>query len=324
GQGGGKLVVRVDNVELVGRWNAPALTPNSLVAMPVDLAAGLRKLTVELVDARGVASKPVTARINVTKAAAAAGATLHVLAVGVTDYRDSDLKLKYAAADARDVAERLALRGAAQFNGRVVKRTLTDKEATLANIGRAVIEMAARARPDDTFVLYMAGHGTTLDEQYYFLPYDLDYVNDNSIRQEALSQARLRTWLSLLPVRSLLLLDTCRAGNAVQLASRAGEEKGAFSTLMRLTNRAVIVASSQNNMALEGYQGHGVFSWVLLDAIDHADYDENGTVDVTDIATHVRRHVPDITERVFKYRQVPMQDTPGDPFAVAVPLPKGK
>lgn len=194
----------------------------------------------------------------------------------------------------------------------------------MTNIATTLTRMAASARPEDTFVLFMAGHGTTLDDQYYFLPYELDYVNDQSIRNEAVSQNQLRDWLSLLPVRSLLLLDTCRAGNVVQLAARAGEEKGAFSKLIRLSNRAVIVASSNNTMALEGHQGHGVFSWVVLDALDHADYDENGSVEVTDIATHVRRLVPAITEEKFRYRQVPMQDTPGEPFAVAVPLPKGK
>jgi hypothetical protein len=34
--------------------------------------------------------------------------------------------------------------------------------------------------------------------------------------------------------------------------------------------------------------------------------------------------VPAITEKVFKYPQMPRQNTPFDPFAVAVPLLKGK
>ena len=51
-------------------------------------------------------------------------------------------------------------------------------------------------------------------------------------------------------------------------------------------------------------EGHGVFSWAVLDALLHADYDDNGRVDVTDIATHVRKHVPAITEQKFKHRQV--------------------
>jgi uncharacterized caspase-like protein len=232
------------------------------------------------------------------------------------------LRLKYAARDAEAIAERFRQRGGALFKQRVKVTALTDARATVANIESTLKAMAAKARPNDTFVLYMAGHGTVLADsgEYHFLPHEMVYENDQSISRQAVSQSRLRTWMSWLPVRSLLLLDTCRAGNVVQLASRAGEEKGAFASLIRLSNRAVIVASSSDKMALEGYKDHGVFSWVVLDALDNADYDNNGQVDVTDIAMHAKRLVPEITEKTFKYRQVPMQDTPGDPFGVARPV----
>ena len=325
GLGTGKLVLRVDDgAELAGRWNTPALTPGSVIRMPVDLADGRRKLSVELVDGRGVASKAVTADVTVKRPDSAGEGTLHVLAVGVAKYPHVTPQLKFAADDARAVASRLAKNGGARFNGRVVTRTLTESEATVATIGRTLAEMAAKARPDDTFVLFMAGHGTLVDEQYYFLPWELDNADDAAVRKQGLSQQQLRSWLSLLPVKSLLLLDTCRAGNALQLAAGAAAEEGAASTLSRLSQRSVIAASSSDNVALEGYNGHGVFSWVVLDALDHADYDDNGAVDVTDIATHARKHVPAITETVFKYRQKPTQNTPGEPFAVAVPLQKGK
>jgi uncharacterized caspase-like protein len=278
---------------------------------------------VELVDARGVASRAVTAEVTVKRTESAEG-TLHVLAVGVANYRHVTPKLKFAADDARALVSRLAKNGSARFDGRVVTRTLTDQEATVARIGSTLAEMAAKARPEDTFVLFMAGHGTMVDEQYYFLPWELDNVNDATVRQQALGQQRLRGWLSLLPMKSLLLLDTCRAGNALQLAAGVAVEDGAVSTLSRLSQRSVIVASSSNNVALEGYKGHGVFSWVVLDALDRADYDDNGTVDVGDIATHARKMVPAITEEVFKFRQKPTQNTPGDPFALAIPLLKGR
>jgi hypothetical protein len=61
---------------------------------------------------------------------------------------------------------------------------------------------------------------------------------------------------------------------------------------------------------------------VVLDALYKADYDGNGMVDVSDIAMHVRRWVPEISERRFNYRMVPMQDTPGNPFPVARPAGK--
>ncbi len=325
GRGEGKLVLRVDDgAELAGRWNTPALTPGSVMRMPVNLADGQRKLSVELVDGRGVASKAVTAELTVKRPDSAGEGTLHVLAVGVAKYPHVTPQLRFAADDARAVASRLAKNGGARFNGRVVTRTLTEGEATVATIGRTLAEMAAKARPQDTFVLFMAGHGTMVDEQYYFLPWELDNVNDGVVRTQALSQQQLRGWMSLLPVKSLLLLDTCRAGQVLQPASGEAAEEGAVTTLSRLSQRSVIVASSSDNVALEGYNGHGVFSWVVLDALDRADYDDNGAVDVSDIATHARKLVPAITEKVFKYRQKPTQNTPGDPFALAVPLLKGK
>ena len=61
GSGEGRLVVRVDGQELKGRWQAPALTPGGLITLPVDLAAGERAVSVELVDGRGIGSKPVEA-----------------------------------------------------------------------------------------------------------------------------------------------------------------------------------------------------------------------------------------------------------------------
>lgn len=324
GRGGGKLVLRVDGgAELAGRWNTPALTPGSVVRMPVDLADGRRKLSVELVDARGVASRPVSADVTVERRDASAQGTLHVLAVGVANYRAVTPRLKFAADDARAIVGRLSKNASARFGGRIVTRTLTDAEATVARIGSTLKEMAAKARPEDTFVLFMAGHGTMVGDQYYFLPWEQERVDDAAVRTQALGQQQLRDWLSLLPAKSLLLLDTCRAGNALQLAAAAPED-GAVSTLSRLSQRSVIVASSSDTVALEGYNGHGVFSWVVLDALDRADYDDNGAVDVTDIATHARKWVPTITEQVFKFRQRPTQNTPGEPFAVASPVAKAR
>ena len=145
GQGTGRLVVRVDDAELDGRWTAPALTPGSVVTMPVDLSTGLRKLTVELVDGRGVASKPVTATVNVTRAAGSRGAgTLHVLAVGVTQYRDQALArgVSFAADDAAAVATALEA-GSRGLYARVSPNVLQDGQATRSAIEAAGQKLAA-------------------------------------------------------------------------------------------------------------------------------------------------------------------------------------
>lgn len=328
GQGKGRWVLRVDGQEQqAGRWQAPPLTPGGVVELPFDPANGSHELTAEYVDGRGIASLRVGGTVAVSRRAGEA-ATLHVLAVGVSKYRDGDLRrgVAFAAGDAEAVAARLAERGSLlpAFAGRVVARTLPDDKATVAGIERTLNEMLAKARPEDVFVLFMAGHGTTLDDEYYFMPWELEYENDAALRRQAISQERLRDWQKQMPARSLLLLDTCRSGNLVQLASRAGEDKTALAKLIRVSQRNVIVATSADRIALEGHEGHGVFTWAVLDALLNADYDKNGQVDVSDIAMHVRRWVPEITERKFGHRQTPMQDTPGQPFAVAQPAPPAR
>ena len=44
--------------------------------------------------------------------------------------------------------------------------------------------------------------------------------------------------------------------------------KTAINKLVRATGRATIVASSKDQVALEGYEGHGVFTYILLEALN--------------------------------------------------------
>src|SRR5207249_1478388 len=105
---------------------------------------------------------------------------LHVLAVGVSRYADSALNLKYAADDARAVAEVFAKRGAALFA--VPKPlTLVDADATPAKIHQAVKDIAGRAKPEDVLVVFVAGHGTALGQRFYFVPYDFQRTDGATV-----------------------------------------------------------------------------------------------------------------------------------------------
>lgn len=322
-----RLVVRIDGVEVRdARWNAPVLTPPQRVILPMlKLSEGEHRVSVELVDGRGVASPAVTARVKVPPSRQRAQGTLHLLAVGVSQYHDSSLNLKFAATDAEAMVAKVRERGGALFGQKVVAKALTNANATVAKIDATLSEMANNAKPHDTFLLYFAGHGVTVGGgvgEYHFLPHELEWRNEKALRNQAVSQSKLREWLSWLPVRSLLLLDTCQAGNVISLAGRAAEVKASLSTMIRNSNRSVIVASSNTSIALEGYKKHGIFTWVVLEALDQADYDNNGIIDIDEIAMHVRTHVPKISqsESKSKYRMVPMQDIVGQPFPVALPL----
>jgi hypothetical protein len=57
--------------------------------------------------------------------------------------------------------------------------------------------------------------------------------------------------------------------------------------------------------ALEGYRGHGVFTYALLDALARGDRNGNGLIEVTELIEHVDGLVPEITLKTWGTRQVP-------------------
>ena len=178
--------------------------------------------------------------------------------------------------------------------------------------------MADKVQPNDVFVLYLAGHGTVMDDgRYYFIPWELRYENQEALRNESLDQTKLRKLLgSILAQKSLVLLDTCNAG---AFAVRGLSEKAAIDRLMQATGRNVLAASSKNQWAFEGHGGHGVFTYALLQGLGgSADQrgDGDGMVSVRELADFVRDEVPRITMEKWHYRQIPMRQMHGDPFPI--------
>lgn len=323
GQGEGRLLVKVDGQEFKPRWSAPPLTSGGVVELPLDLADGLRRISLELLDGRGIASKPLLPQRQVKHASPAAAPRLHVLAVGVSAYRDRSLTqgVAYAAADAKAVAAAVGKGGARVYGaGRV--RVLAD--ARRADILAAGQEMAADIQEQDVFILYLAGHGRNEGGDYVFLPQETRLNNRAAVLRDGLHAGQLRDLLAGVKAKKVLvLLDTCSAGTfslsgQKPLASRAGpEEKAALDRLQRLSGRALLAATADEKMALEGEGGHGVFTYALLQGLTGtADRNKDGLVDVRELADHLDEHVPAITQRKWGYEQFPWLETLGSTFPV--------
>ena len=178
-------------------------------------------------------------------------------------------------------------------------------------------------------MFYLAGHGVTLNGRYYFLPYDFRYYNDEAIRKNAVNQDHLQNWLALIPARkSLVLIDTCESGSFTQsmVAMRGMADKTAIAKLTRATGRATIVASTDEQPAFEGYQGHGVFTYVLLEGLRHADArfgNRDGYTGLFELAAFVNDQVPSITMNAFNFEQIPQVHMVGSDFPIGVVTIKG-
>jgi uncharacterized caspase-like protein len=89
---------------------------------------------------------------------------------------------------------------------------------------------------------------------------------------------------------------------------------------MRATGRAVLAATADDNMALEGYEQHGVFTYALLEGLKNADTNHNAQIEIGELADYVEAKVPEITLKKWGYEQFPMRDLQGMSFAVGKKL----
>ena len=240
-----------------------------------------------------------------------------MLAVGVTNYRDRALArgVAFAADDARAVGTAFE-RGSRGLHAQVRVRVLPDEQATRDGIEAAGRTLAADVKPDDTVVIYLAGHGVTAGGDYHFVPWETRYTNFDALTSQSLSADRLRQLLAAIPARKVLvLLDTCSAGRFSLVKGREIDDKASLDRFQRVSGRAVIAATADEKMALEGEGQHGVFTFALLRALEGAaDKDRDGLVSVSEIAEYIDEQVPAITKRKWGYEQFPMMETRGSVF----------
>ncbi len=323
GGGIGRVVYRVDGVTFEKPADArpiPDLPPgrrSGIIRRTLTATNGDHDVTVTVYDRNNkIPSQPLKLKVHVEDPRHRPP-SLYVLAVGISSYRDYDLKLRYAATDANAMAEELGRRGRGLFEAIEVERLL-DREATTDGIKRAFKDLARKVKENDVFVLYLAGHGTVMDDgKYYFVPWELRYENEEALRKGSIDQGKLTTLLGSIPaLKSLVMLDTCNSG---AVAARGLVVKTAIDLLMRATGRNFLAASSDSGLAMEGYEGHGVFTYALLQGLrGQADQQGNndGNVSIDELAEFVSNEVPRITMREWHYEQIPMRKLEGISFPI--------
>ncbi|MGH2357289.1 MAG: caspase family protein [Candidatus Limnocylindria bacterium] len=203
---------------------------------------------------------------------------------------------------------------------------LPDGQATRSSIEAAFDRLSARVQPSDVFVLYLAGHGRSFDGRYHFLPAETVYENEEALRRQSLSEDYLKGLLPKIRAqKSVLVLDTCHAGAALNLAlamTRGSDIKDALSRLMRATGRAVLAATSDRDVAFEGYRDHGVFTYALLaglrGAADRPERDgpRDRVITIDELSDYVQQEVPRLTLDKFHKEIFPMRSVEGHSFPI--------
>jgi WD40 repeat protein len=253
---------------------------------------------------------------------------MYVLTVGVSKLSNPAWNLANPANDASALAD-LLRQDKAHLFASVNARTLTNADATKANIIDALKDIAGKATPDDVVVIFLAGHGRTVDGHYYFAPSDMgghdsglmaevtaaktddtfDKAVDAVFRAEGLGQDDLLPLIQgMQATRIAFLLDTCYSAtladaNAVlrhdvndTVTNRIGHASGRFVLSGSFTEAFDSGAGAD---AKVGEEGHGLFTSYLLRALQgDAGTDDTGRIDIYKLATFTQQHVEAASRRM--------------------------
>jgi WD40 repeat protein len=317
GKGVGRIEWRVNGVTAAVATRPDGDGPTHTVSRQLALDPGDN--AVEVVAYNGsnlLASLPARTTVRFTGSADNLRSKLHLLAIGINAYVDKgwtppgsktgslfptlDLAVKDAKAFAADMEK-----AAAGLYDEVRVTLALDQDATRANLPKVVDKIAAQLHPRDTFILFAAAHGYSLNGRFYLIPQDYQGgINPEALATRAIGQDELQDWLAnrIRARKAIILLDTCESGALVGGHTRSRTDapaaEAALGRLHEATGRPVLTAAAEGNPAFEGYEGHGVFTWSLLDALKNGDRNGNGTIELSELVTHVQDQVPRIAARL--------------------------
>lgn len=296
-----------------------------------DILYGDNTFRAVAVNYNRIESKPQTLVVKYTGEMMAT-TSLNILSIGINKYLNAGYNLNYAAPDASSFVEAITDSKTAGLYKTINKFELYDEQATKENILKKFKEIQAKAKPEDVFIFYYAGHGS-LDvnkknedgeNPFYFVPHDVTqlYGDSKQLATKGLSTEELSA--NLMAIRStkqIVLMDACHSGGAVKgikMRAAASEEK-AMVQLGRSSGVAVIASSGSKQYAAEfEVLKHGVFTYALLEAL--SGQAANGDTDVTigELKSYMDKRVPELTKQHGGESQFPTGFVNGMDYPILV------
>jgi len=298
GTGSGARDVRLfRNGLLVRVWRGDVLNGRSATTLEITIpiVSGENRLTAYAFNRDNVKSRDATLQLTGADSLKRGG-TLYLLAIGVNVYDNPQYKLKYAVADAQSFADELRRQQdkLAHYQ-RIEIIALNDQEATKANILSALRRLAGSsedllsatparlqqikpALPEDTVVIFYAGHGTAQGQRFYLIPTDLGYAGDRTnldavglqtILAHSISDEELERAVENLDARHLMMvIDACNSGQALEAEEkrRGPMNSKGLAQLAFEKGMYILTAAQAYQAALEAAQlGHGYLTYSLVE-----------------------------------------------------------
>jgi WD40 repeat protein/uncharacterized caspase-like protein len=296
-QGTGARDVRLfRNGSLVKVWHGDVLKGQPSVSLEeeITVTAGANRLVAYGFNRDNVKSKDAPLVFTGAESLKRKG-TAYIIAVGVNEYENPQYNLKYATADARSFGDEVRRRQmqVGEFE-KVEVVQLLDKDATKANILTAIKRLAGdpgppslkagpfdalqRVQPEDTVIIYYAGHGTAQAQRFYLIPHDIGYMGDRTKLTEDGLKTMLAHSISDLELEAavegldaghlLLIIDACNSGQALEAEEkrRGPMNSKGLAQLAYEKGMYILTAAQSFQAALEAAQlGHGYLTYALVE-----------------------------------------------------------
>ncbi|MEM6379748.1 MAG: caspase family protein, partial [Bacteroidota bacterium] len=273
---------------------------------------------------------------------------IHILSIGTSDYRGSDLDLAFADQDAQSMAIALATAGQKLFRSwrgaDVFCLTTTQNDslsmmqeniqwdfASKQQIEQSIKAIGDSARPEDIVVLFLAGHGLSRHEEngskFYYLNQGIDselMLDDPVLRaKHTISSEEMTHWLKAIKAKKkILIIDACNAGRMIeemavaQTRSVDPAQIRAFDRMKDRTGMYILSGSASDKVSYESTEfGHGLLTYALLNGMRGSATkkmpDGKQLIDVMRLFQFVVDEVPALANRI-KGIQTPVLSVPAN------------
>lgn len=325
-----RLIVRVNEVPVNGREGitvAQKLSKEVTQSLELELSQGRNLIEVSALNAKGVESLTHSVTVNY-EGAQLSKPTLHVYAIGVSKYQESNFNLDYAAKDAQDLVNLFDSKNLGFMD--VKTHLITNEEVNVKKIEDLKVELE-KTKVDDIVCMFYAGHGVLdADLNYFIASNDMDF---NNPAEKGIPYDSFEDLMDGIPARrKLMMLDACHSGeidkdelvaveddlgsdgNDNDLTFRAVNStttknlglsnsfelmKELFTDLRKSSGTVIISSAGGLEFAIEGGEwNNGVFTYSFISGLTEmkADVNKDGRVMLGEMNEYIREAVYELTK----------------------------
>jgi hypothetical protein len=307
----GTLLGREDLRKARGRGLGPEKTSFTVTGdlkevtfrLPVPLEPG--ENTIEVTAFNGYTDSRSSAAVTWRTNQRLPPPNLRILAIGVNKYDDSRIRsLNYCVSDARGIIDSFEAQAGKHY-ARVDSLLIADGAAitpTAANI-RDKLKWLDQAGPRDVIILFLAGHGITAGNNFYFLPKDASLTTGNTLdTAKAISDRDILSVLDA-PGKRLIFIDACQSGGV----------DGNLMTRVLMESNGLVFTAAQGSERSSEFEDlkHGIFTYSIMEGL-RGKYNTRGAKDIKilPLSVSVADYVSKEVERRTRETREPLSQNP--------------